>query len=326
MHLSPMIPASSSDISSSISICANCGKEGSDMNKCNKCKEVMYCNAACKKKHRTKHKKKCERRVAELHDEALFKQPPPLEDCPICFLRMPYFAMGRRYMGCCGKVICVGCIHADQSTAEKTCDKQCACFLCGRKNAVVVLCAFCRTPATNICEEEEFVKRIKKRMEMNDPNAIFSIGCYYSNGIKGYPQNHTKALELWHRAGELGCVEAYYNIGMDYIDGRGVEADMEKAKQYHELAAIGGEVSARYSLAMFENQAGNFDRELKHLMIAAGTRDTRSLDFIKELYKTGYTTKDVYAKALKLNQAYLDDIRSDQRDKAAANRDDYRYY
>ena len=33
----------------------------------------------CKKKHRHKHKKQCERRVAELHDEVLFKQPPPPE-------------------------------------------------------------------------------------------------------------------------------------------------------------------------------------------------------------------------------------------------------
>ena len=41
------------------SICAACGKEGnsSDMNTCNKCKMVKYCNAACKKKHRSKHKK-----------------------------------------------------------------------------------------------------------------------------------------------------------------------------------------------------------------------------------------------------------------------------
>ena len=43
--------------------CANCGKESnsSDMNTCNKCKSVKYCNAACKKKHRQKHKKQCER-------------------------------------------------------------------------------------------------------------------------------------------------------------------------------------------------------------------------------------------------------------------------
>ena len=63
---------------SDMSTCANCGKEGSDINNtCNRCKMVTYCNAACKKKHRSKHKKKCDRRVAELHDEQLFKQPPP---------------------------------------------------------------------------------------------------------------------------------------------------------------------------------------------------------------------------------------------------------
>ena len=40
------------------SICANCGKEGSDINNvCNKCKQVKYCNAACKKKHRHKLRK-----------------------------------------------------------------------------------------------------------------------------------------------------------------------------------------------------------------------------------------------------------------------------
>ena len=57
-------------ISDVTSTCANCGKEGNsdDMNTCNKCKSVKYCNAACKKKHRSKHKKACERRVAELHD------------------------------------------------------------------------------------------------------------------------------------------------------------------------------------------------------------------------------------------------------------------
>jgi len=38
-----------------VSVCANCGKEGSSdeiNNICNKCKMVKYCNAACKKKHR----------------------------------------------------------------------------------------------------------------------------------------------------------------------------------------------------------------------------------------------------------------------------------
>ena len=81
--------------------CANCGKEGSDLNICNKCKAVKYCNAACKKKHRSKHKKKCERRAAELHDIELFKQPPPFrEDCPICFLLLPLVDSGSKYKAC----------------------------------------------------------------------------------------------------------------------------------------------------------------------------------------------------------------------------------
>jgi len=68
-------------------ICANCGKEGSDVtNTCNKCMMVKYCNASCKKKHRSKHKKQCDRRIAELHDEALFTIPPK-EDCQICLYR-----------------------------------------------------------------------------------------------------------------------------------------------------------------------------------------------------------------------------------------------
>ena len=54
-----------------VDACANCGKGGEEksMNACNKCDLVVYCNAACKKKHRSKHKKKCERRVAELYDQ-----------------------------------------------------------------------------------------------------------------------------------------------------------------------------------------------------------------------------------------------------------------
>ena len=44
-----------------VSVCANCGKEGTDVNNtCNKCNMVKYCNASCKKKHRHKHRNDCE--------------------------------------------------------------------------------------------------------------------------------------------------------------------------------------------------------------------------------------------------------------------------
>ena len=101
-------------------ICANCGKDGAS-NVCNKCKLVKYCNAACKKRHRHKHKKDCEeyvrhaakkheeevRRAAELHDKELFKEPPlQEEECPICLVRLPMLSKGKKYKACCGKVVC----------------------------------------------------------------------------------------------------------------------------------------------------------------------------------------------------------------------------
>ena len=69
-------------------------------------------------------------------------------------------------------------------------------------------------------------------MEAGDSQAIYNLGCCYRDGIKGFPQNHTKALELWHQAGELGYTIAYNNIGYAYQHGEGVEVDKKKAKHY----------------------------------------------------------------------------------------------
>ena len=301
-------------IDSELQICANCDREGSDVtNSCNKCNLVKYCNAACKKKHRHKHKKKCERRVAEIHDENLFKQPPTLGDCPICFLMLPYLGTGKVYMACCGKVICNGCIHAFQSRATKEEDNK---------------CPFCRTPPPN--SNEKIIEQYEKRMELSDTMAIYNFGCLYAEGRFGLPQNNAKALELWHRAGELGHAGAYCCIGNAYMAADGVERDVKKAVQYWEMAAINGDVEARYNLGFNEGQAGigNKDRALKHFMIAAKGGCVESLEKMKVLYsnsKGRFVTKDDYTKALRSYQAYLDEIKSEQRDEAAAADDD-KYY
>ena len=125
--------------------CANCGTdekgEGISLKACKSCMLVKYCNPTCQRNHWPKHKKPCKQRAAELRDEALFKDPPPKEDCPICFLPMPgklincvslppatlsfvpiyVFAVANEgfaqmeteeYFTCCGKCICKGCVHS----------------------------------------------------------------------------------------------------------------------------------------------------------------------------------------------------------------------
>ena len=269
----------------------------------------MYCNAACKKKHRKKHKKECERRVAEVHEIELFKQPPKLEeDCPICFLRMPVLGSGSAYMSCCGKVICKGCTHAVLSLRSKG----------------PPLCPFCRMEAP---EDDDKITELERcRVKTGDAEAINNLGSYYLNGLYGYPQNQAKALELWHRAADLGFARSLFNVANSYKSGRGVEVDMKKAKKYFELAAIKGHALSRNELGIFEVEAGNMNRALKHYMIAARDGNTNSIKIIKYFYKDGYATKADFEKALRLYQSYLDEIRSTQRDEAAASDDENKYY
>ena len=72
----------------------------------------------------------------------------------------------------------------------------------------------------------------------------------------------------------------------------------------------------------------NYDRALKHYMIAVRGGDNDSLDVIKIMLKLkrGHATKEDYSKALVARQAYLDEIKSPQRDEAAAFGEQYKYY
>jgi hypothetical protein len=281
--------------------CSNCGKEGDgdSMNSCNKCDLVKYCNAACKKKHKSKHKKKCERRVAELYDEKLFREPPPREECPICMLPLPPSTDQITFEACCGKDVCNGCIYAMVE-----------------KEGANVLCAFCRTPGAD--SDEGIIERLEKLMEKGNAGAFYNLAVLYAHGRMGMPQNWAKANELLLKAGELGCAEAYFNLGNTYDNGRGVEVDKQKARQYYEIAAINGSVHARHNISNVEGQAGNYHRAYKHCILAARAGFKPSLDEVKYGYTVGYVAKDEYANTLRAYQKSVDEMKSEARDKVEA--------
>ena len=239
------------------------------------------------------------------HEETLFIQPPPNEDCPICFLTLPTLETGQTYQPCCGKILCSGCIHAVQIMDSDA------------------KCPFCRVPSPE--SDEELIERIKKRVEMDDAHAIHNLGCYYAEGIYSVPQDRAKALKLWHRAGELGSAESYNNIGNAYYNGRSVERDMKKGQHYWELATMGGDADSRHNLGILEENEDNMVRALKHHMVAAGCGVNESLKKIREFYMNGHATKDDYARGLRAHQKYIDGIKSDQRDEAAEFDNGYRY-
>ena len=156
------------------------------------------------------------------------------------------------------------------------------------------------------------------KITQNDAQAIFILGCFYRDGLYGFEQDYTKALELLHRAGDLRNVNAYNNIGQAYETGKGVEIDMKKTQYYTELAAMRGDAYSRQNLGINEMKTGNIDQALRHYMIAVRSGQSNSLKMIKHFYSAGHAAKDDYTEALQSYQVYLGEIKSDQRDKAVA--------
>jgi hypothetical protein len=282
--------------------CAACGVSddgGGSLKACTACNLVKYCKGPCQVVHWSAHEQACKKRVAELFDEELFKQPPPNEDCLICYIRLPIDGVESFYQPCCGKMPCFGCVYANTVAAADT--EKFKCF-------------FCRTKAT--LSEEEDIERMKKRVEANDPWAMVKLGSYYQLGRVSLRQDIAKALELYHKSAKLGNNHAHFQLSVCYHNGDIVEINTRKAIYHRQLAAMAGNVHARYNLGYDDGNAGNMDRAYKHWMISANDGCDSSMKAVQEGYKNGFVTEDDYAKTMCAYGNSIDKMKSDDRDKA----------
>ena len=206
--------------------CGGVAGGGISLKACKSCMLVKYCNAECQRNHWPRHKKVCKQRAAELRDEALFKDPPAKEDCPICFLPMPHKLVAcislppatlmsvpiydyvkaneefanrgmELYYTCCGKNICGGCVYSfAQSGNEET-------------------CPFCKAEIMSKTDEENF-EEIMRRVEVHDAGSIYVLGSHYYHGKLGLLRDRDKAIELYARAADLGSSQAHSELGKIY--------------------------------------------------------------------------------------------------------------
>jgi len=302
--------------------CAECGNiegGGVSLKICKPCMRVKYCNAACQRKHWSKHKKECKLRAAELHDEALFKDPPAKEDCPICFLPMPArliycitlppatissvpiydFAKANemlakedteKYYSCCGKSICRGCLYSNIMSGNK--DK----------------CPFCNSDCNKT--DEESVAEMMRRVEANDATSIYMLASSYYQGLHGLQRDEDRAIELYIRAADLGCSEAHHNLTGVYHDG----GDLKKAKFHLEAAAMAGHEIARYNLGIIEYNAGNREQAIKHWTIAASVGDYVAMHELRQYFEKGLVSRKSIDSALTAYNSSCADMRSEARD------------
>mmetsp|Transcript_13820 Transcript_13820/g.23573 ORF Transcript_13820/g.23573 Transcript_13820/m.23573 type:complete len:384 (+) Transcript_13820:113-1264(+) len=340
-------------------ICANCGKAGGGdvkLKKCNGCLLVKYCGIDCQKAHRPVHKVACKKRAAELHEEKLFAEPPGREECPVCFLRMPFEQEKISYKACCGKEICSGCSNGDMSTritdaVDRSIEKDRAQVFQNRrapkaksgakakgkkgkaqnispsasapfanldlKEMLEQPCPFCRTPFAIKVQDQ--YKELQKRVDAGDPRAMYHLGIKLTGPMGSVPADTKKARELLLRSAQSGYPLANLSVGMFYYDGKYPAVfpkDLKKARQYFEIGAMGGDPIARAYLGEMEMDRFNCRVGSKHYMISASCGYELALDNVLNGYKTGYVSKDEYANTLRAYKVASDEMKSEQRTEA----------
>jgi TPR repeat protein len=306
----------------SSSCCAECGKEegGVSLKMCKPCMLVKYCNAECQKNHWPTHKAGCKLRAAEIRDEALFKDPPAKEDCPICFIPMPSklircvllppatilsvpiydFAQANKelaamgtdgYYQCCGKNICRGCVYSFGQSGND--DK----------------CPFCNSKRIGKTDEEDAEDNMK-RAEANDAASIWLMAGYYYRGLGGLQQDHAKAIELLTKSAELGCSQANWTLADVFFE----EGNMKKAKLYYEAAAMAGYEVARHNLGNMEYNYGNIERAVKHWTIAASAGHFIAMHELRILFDQGVVSRESIDSTLAAYNNSCAEFRSEARD------------
>jgi TPR repeat protein len=305
--------------------CAECGgKEGGviSLKACTSCMVVKYCSANCQRNHWPKHKKVCKLRAAEIRDEALFKDPPAKEECPICFLPMPAklvccvplppanitsipindFAneheelinkATEEYYECCGKSICGGCVYSF------------------RKSGNIGTCPFCKTDRIGKTDEER-VEEFMKRVEVNDAGAMYILGSYNYHGQLGLQQDREKAMELWKQAADLGSRRAHFQLGCIYHE----EGDSKKEKFHYEAAAMAGHEGARVALGTMEAMSRKIGRAVKHWMIAASGGHYKAMKNLLIAFNQGSTSRATIDSTLTAYNNSCVEMRSEARDAA----------
>lgn len=247
-------------------------------------------------------------------DPELWKPHPPSEECPVCLVPLPLASSSKRhvmYFSCCGKRLCCACVEEHQRALNITNAKR------DKKKLppIEFTCAFCRTPEPK--DDKESTDLLEKRKEIDDAWAVYHLALGYKEGYRGQSKDGRKALELYHRAADLGCEQAISQLGLAYLRGNlgnyDVAIDKKKGQGFLEDAAKKGNIDARHNLGTFEYERDNHDDALRHWKLAAEAGDEDAVKCLWMYFSKGKLSKADLENTLRVHKDAIDEMNSEFR-------------
>ncbi len=103
--------------------------------------------------------------------------------------------------------------------------------------------------AKRIADEEE-VKKTRALAEGGDGDAMYDMGDWYQQGMKGLAVDFKQAVGWWERGYEIGNMRCTANLAFCYVQGVGVEKDDVYGMYLNSIAALRGSALARFNLGL----------------------------------------------------------------------------
>ena len=154
---------------------------------------------------------------------------------------------------------------------------------------------------------EQELKALVNRADQSDVKAMIKLADYYRNeGI------YDKAFKYVHKSTLYSSAEGERKLGYYYEKGIGCEKDMVKARQYYELAAMHGDIKAKYNIGLFYYKNKQYPQAFNLVKESADANYGKALVLLGYLYEHAIngevdykSAKECYEKALDLGEKDL---------------------
>ena len=137
-------------------------------------------------------------------------------------------------------------------------------------------------------DKDKALHWLKQSVKGENPMACLQVGLYYYHTVKSEAA-YKKAFELFTDAYNLGENEAIINIGLCYLQGKGVKEDKKEAvKCFREAVKSTNSGIAYYNLGLCYENGGGVRKDYKKAIEAYGKAvengESAGLVAIKNLY------------------------------------------